>query len=458
MSFCVAEPKSMLSEAQQLEANLVEAVNRPRLSFADHEKSKFVALKMVRWNSNTGDFDFRSDFLIPGEFRIPSSVEEAAELKKKRDRCVKGVEKLKDMVQTTTDNGFTGQHGKLALPYLSKEERDVDDCARLELIKKCERTILRYLKVIKAYESAILRMPTIQVSISDAQEVVEKSMIDDTKNYPNGWLPIDTDALVKLQLRATHRTGPNELVDKDKGSSVYVWTGFLSNGVGMSLSRAYVGHNFSKGIIGECITECFEKHPNNPVDCSKVGAAASASPCGLRDRASASPTGVVGAHKICYSQGDKDYCVAYSTASALSFTDRAAGRTIAALAPRSLETKDRVKFVQTQCVERLQPAWVTRKLKAVHGVVGDVAMLLSLRPDRVTVLCLVDSGGSSTHCVATTGGWVFDANQKYAVPLTMEGLDSCCLGGATCAGARCGFELVPIENEAGRPPPKRHCA
>ena len=84
MSFCVAEPKSMLSEAQQLEANLVEAVNRPRLSFADHEKSKFVALKMVRWNSNTGDFDFRSDFLIPGEFRIPSSVEEAAELKKKR--------------------------------------------------------------------------------------------------------------------------------------------------------------------------------------------------------------------------------------------------------------------------------------------------------------------------------------------------------------------------------------
>ena len=219
MSFCVAEPKSMLSEAQQLEANLVEAVNRPRLSFADHEKSKFVALKMVRWNSNTGDFDFRSDFLIPGELRIPSSVEEAAELKKQRDRCVKEVEKLKEIVQTTNDNGFMGQRCKLTLPYLSKEERD--DRALwleqdLELIKKWERTILGYLKVIKAYESAILRMPTIQVSISDAQEVVEKSMIDHAKNYPNGWLPIDTDALVKL--RATHRAGPNELVDKEKGS------------------------------------------------------------------------------------------------------------------------------------------------------------------------------------------------------------------------------------------------
>jgi hypothetical protein len=162
---------------------------------------------MVRWNSNTGDFDFRSDFLIPGKFRIPSSVEEAAELKKQRDRCVKQVEKLKEIVQTTNDNDFTGQRCKL-----SKEERD-DRALWLERNLK----LIRYdMKDIKAYESAILSTPTIQVSISDAQEVVEKSMIDHAKNYPNGWLPIDTDALVKL--RATHRAGPNELVDKEKGS------------------------------------------------------------------------------------------------------------------------------------------------------------------------------------------------------------------------------------------------
>ena len=48
------------------------------------------------------------------------------------------------------------------------------------------RAIFGRLDDIKAYESAILRTPTIQVSISDAQEVVEKSMIDNTKNYPKG--------------------------------------------------------------------------------------------------------------------------------------------------------------------------------------------------------------------------------------------------------------------------------
>ena len=126
-------------------------------------------------------------------------LSEAQLCKELRDRHVEVLEELKEEVHTLNvfDIDSTGQR--------YKEERD-DDALWME----------QNLELIKAYESASLRTPTIQVSISDAQEVVEKSMIDNTKNYPNGWLPIDTDALVKL--RATHRAGPDELVDKDKGS------------------------------------------------------------------------------------------------------------------------------------------------------------------------------------------------------------------------------------------------
>jgi hypothetical protein len=44
--------------------------------------------------------------------------------------------------------------------------------------------------------------------------------------------------------------------------------------------------------------------------------------------------------------------------------------------------------------------------------------------------------------VAACDGWLFDPNKPRAVSLGADGLDACCLGGATFVKAYAGFQLV----------------
>jgi hypothetical protein len=41
---------------------------------------------------------------------------------------------------------------------------------------------------------------------------------------------------------------------------------------------------------------------------------------------------------------------------------------------------------------------------------------------------LEGSDGKDDHCVTVYGSWLFDSNFDYALPLTKEALDLCCLG------------------------------
>ena len=104
-------------------------------------------------------------------FRTPTmqvSISEAQEVV----RCVETVEELKKAVRAI--NVLDTQ------PHIDLQWMELN----MNIMQSYPRAIFGRLDDIKAYESAILRTPTIQVSISDAQEVVEKSMIDNTKNYP----------------------------------------------------------------------------------------------------------------------------------------------------------------------------------------------------------------------------------------------------------------------------------
>ena len=62
--------------------------------------------------------------------------------------------------------------------------------------------------------------------------------------------------------------------------------------------------------------------------------------------------------------------------------------------------------------------------------------------DIVTMIQLEDGEGNIRHCVAACDGWLFDPNKPRAVSLGADGLDACCLGGATFVKAYAGFQLV----------------
>ena len=241
-------------------------------------------------------------------------------------------------------------------------------------------------------------------------------------------LPIDPGCLQKLQAI------PNPQAPRE-----FMWKGLLPRGgVKPVLPAAYIDKCFSRDLIRDCKSKA-----GVPVDCTRVGNALSASSSRVEDRASERTIAVVfGPHKIQFPQGDKDYCVAYSTASAVHFAgDEAAARTIAALAVQSIKERKPVVYVQTQSLERLKPAWEVRKLKNAASV--DWQSLADL--PGVTVVQLKDSTGNLQHCVAIASGWIFDTNKKHAVKLSQAGLDACCLGEATFAGFQSGFRLLRPE-------------
>ena len=262
----------------------------------------------------------------------------------------------------------------------------------------------------------------------------EKWLLDIAKSHEGDWLPIEMDIIVKLQASKT-------------GERRYGWTGIVAGGGRMPLPEIYVTTVYARDVLREAKRRADDAFINDtrpvPVDVTDVGAAVPSSSVGV-GLASASATVVVGAPEVCYPQGDKDYCVAYSAASAVHHAgDVGAAATIAALAAKSISLPtgvNRVKYVTNECLERLQPAWRTTRMKNVQQLDKE-ALLRVLRTDGVVTVIQLER-----HCVAAYGGWLFDPNKPHAVRLDASGLDACCLG--TYVGAHAGFQLA-------RPTPKR---
>ena len=229
-----------------------------------------------------------------------------------------------------------------------------------------------------------------------------KSLYDDwilktAKAHPATWLPIDPGMIVKLQAVTSPTTT----------GSQYDWFGIVSGGGRMPLPKAYIAMVFTSRKVREAeararTASAAGRRPK-PVDVSDVGAAVSP----LSDGPILAPTStsvVVGAPEVGFLSGGRDYCVAYSLASAVLDAGDAINATkIGALAPDSVKQQtgvDRVGWVQIKCRERVQPVWEMRKLRNVQ--VRDVGAILTLlaADGVVTVIQLEDSGANIRHCVA----------------------------------------------------------
>ena len=96
--------------------------------------------------------------------------------------------------------------------------------------------------------------------------------------------------------------------------------------------------------------------------------------------------------------------------------------------------------------------WTTRKVKRAQLLTKE-DVLATPAPGVVTVYQLRDSTRFINHAVAKSAdsdgvGWLSDMNHESYVPLTSEGLDACCIGGATFAGVVKAFTLTNKEAEA----------
>ena len=283
---------------------------------------------------------------------------------------------------------------------------------------------------IKSFEFAedARRGPFLVLSSSEAKAELDQAILDCAMRHPGQWLPIDQGMFVKLQA-------------KKLAKRKYEWYGILPGPGGgrFPLPEDYLE---SAGFSRNLIRECKEKSPET-VDCTKQGTSASSD--GKRVLTSASATAGVGP-EVRFPQGGNDYCLAYSCASAVfAAGDPKNAATIKLLAAPSLELPtgtNRIKWVQTECLERLQPQWQIRKLKLGGQVFNPLSLLGT--PGVVTVMQVEDSKGFINHCIAVYDGWIFDANKPHAVPLSPEGLDACCLGGAHFKRVLAGFRLVPM--------------
>jgi hypothetical protein len=298
-------------------------------------------------------------------------------------------------------------------------------------------------------------------------------ILDIAMAHPNMWLPIDEGMIVKLQALVAVPAAPAPTPGTTSVAAVsrYNWFGIVSGGKRMPLPSSYVAVVFQPSKLAEAEQRAVAaaaagKRPR-PVDVSDVGATVSSLSClnaGLapasavktsaRAVASASVsatvlTAVVGAPEVRFPQGDKDYCVAFSAASAVHHAgDKKVASEIYSMAAPSLKQPvgvNRVKWVTHECVAKLQRlGWRTSSKPLKNAQRMNKADLLALlsTPDVVTVIQLEDSGGDIRHCVAAYGDWLFDPNKPRAVSLDVDGLDACCLGGATFVKAYAGFQLV----------------
>ena len=137
---------------------------------------------------------------------------------------------------------------------------------------------------------------------------------------------------------------------------------------------------------------------------------------------------------VAYAQGDADFCVAYSLASAFhAYGDAAAAASIARAARAALASGD--AFGHVRRVVRSEVAGWSEVPVASHNP-------LHAHISEPVLLQLVGSDGSGTHAVTTLGRLIFDAAEARALPLSCAALDRCVgthLNGADllACGARC---------------------
>jgi len=123
-------------------------------------------------------------------------------------------------------------------------------------------------------------------------------------------------------------------------------------------------------------------------------------------------------------QGDKPYCVSYGLASALRYcgyddhADKLEKSAEEVLNVPRNQVGKAVAFVTNL------GGWLETKRIPNFDPLNDVS-------PHPTILQLHGSDHDNTHVVGIAGEWIFDSNQRTAMPLCKESLDKCCLGRAT---------------------------
>ena len=79
---------------------------------------------------------------------------------------------------------------------------------------------------------------------------------------------------------------------------------------------------------------------------------------------------------------------------------------------------DTLKQVRMKAIECL-PSWL--RVSEINSLSA-----IDFRPSRCILLGVIaSSDGHTSHAIATHGGYIYDANEEYAIPLCQEGLDYC---------------------------------
>jgi len=266
-----------------------------------------------------------------------------------------------------------------------------------------------------------LNGPECSLSWKVACDFFEADVLKTAKRHP-GWLPIEN----KFQKLQVHR------IEEDGAPDSFQYTGLETGGAGIVLSEGWVKTFFEPGFITFC-----KEAEGTPMPIPPGTSSESASDKG--GGSSVVPAGAIDVPENPYQQGDKDYCVPYGTADALSFAgDLESAAYIAAIAPQSRKEPESLKFVQEQCYKYLQPSWTTVKLKNAHAMDP-----LQLDQTRVTVIQIEDVRKFTGHAIATFGGYIFDSNKTHPMSLAKEGLDACCFKGDGFGKVVKGFQLIP---------------
>ena len=266
-----------------------------------------------------------------------------------------------------------------------------------------------------------------RITLQEAGKLYKARFLDIARNNPGVWLPIDPRIFVTLRAEQV-------------AARQFTYRGFLRVAHSYPLPTAYVAFFFSSELLRHCKASC-----GKPIDCSDAGQAA---PGGGEESHSAIAASAVTRPLVAYPQGDDDYCVSYSLASALHAAgDAAAAADIAALAPQLVGLpagSNRVECLMHCCNQQLQPQWQTLQLKSVGQLDASafLALLHAADDGTVTVFQIKDSCGNVQHCTAAAAGWLLDTNKARALPLSDVGLDACCLGGARFAYVVYGFQLL----------------
>ena len=141
---------------------------------------------------------------------------------------------------------------------------------------------------------------------------------------------------------------------------------------------------------------------------------------------------------IAYQQGAADLCAAYGLASAMHEYGDAVGATaIADCARVAIASSDAFGFV-TEVVHTDAAGWSSVPILNHAPLTSIVHTPVNLQ--------LVGTDGAGTHAVATLGGFIFDAAEQRALPLSRAALDHCVgaqLNGARFSHVARAVQLVP---------------